>query len=175
MTSDEARELLSAIGNGDVSAFERFYDATAPRIYGIVVRILRRPDLAAQAMQEVYVRIWQNAAAFDPATATPMSWIVASARARALDLVRSPEFQPGSLPPEAMGEDSAAAPRQITDELRTLLGCLSDLEPQQRRLLLLAYYSGWTREQLAARFETGLENVRTWLRAALLRVRECLP
>ena len=175
MTSDETRELLAAIGNGDVSAFERLYEATAPRIYGIVLRILRRPDLAAEIMQDVYVRIWQNAAAFDAATATPMSCIVACAWRGALDLVRSPEFAPASVPQEVSGDDTAAAPREITDELRTLLGCLSDLEPQQRRLLLLAYYSGWTREQLAARFETGLENVKTWLGTALLRVRECLP
>jgi len=74
-----------------------------------------------------------------------------------------------------MGADeSGPADRHITEELRRLLACLGELEPEHRRLVLLAYYSGWSREQLAARFETGLDNVKAWLRGSLLRIRECL-
>jgi RNA polymerase sigma-70 factor, ECF subfamily len=175
MTSDELAELLAAVALGDQSALETLYDATCARIYGIVLRILRRPDLAADVMQDVYVRVWRSAAEFDGTTATPMTWIVAMARARAIDLVRSPagheEFAGG---PDVIGDESAPIARQITEPLRRLLACLGELEPAQRRLLLLAYYSGWSREQLAARFETGLENVRTWLRTGLLRTRECV-
>jgi RNA polymerase sigma-70 factor, ECF subfamily len=175
-TPDEMVWLLSAVAKGDAAAFERLYEATRARLYGVVLRILRRPDVAAAIMQETYAEVWQSAAEFDARVATPITWMVALARSRALDLVRSPgaSEEIGSAPDMGPEESSGPAQRHITDELRRLLACLSELEPEHRRLVLLAYYSGWSREQLAARFETGLDNVRTWLRGSLPRIRECL-
>jgi RNA polymerase sigma-70 factor (ECF subfamily) len=174
-TPDEMVWLLAAVAKGDAAAFEQLYAATRARLYGVVLRILRRPDLAAEIMQDTYTRIWRNAAEFDARIATPITWMVAIARSRALDLVRSPgASEDGGATPEIGADESGPAERHITEELRALLACLGDLEPEHRRLVLLAYYSGWSREQLAARFETGLDNVRAWLRGSLLRIRECL-
>lgn len=176
LTPDEMGWLLAAVAKSDATAFERLYDATRARLYGVVLRILRRPDLAAEVMQDAYAKIWRGAAEFDPRIATPITWMVAIARGRALDLARSQ----GAIDHEATGtpdmgaDESGPAERLITEELRRLLACLGELEPEHRRLVLLAYYSGWSREQLAARFETGLDNVKVWLRGSLLRIRECL-
>jgi RNA polymerase sigma-70 factor, ECF subfamily len=175
LTPDEMTWLLGAVVNRDAAAFERLYEATRARLYGVVLRIVRRPDLAAEVMQDTYTRIWRNAAEFDPRIATPMTWMVAIARGRALDLVRSQgAVGDAAGMPDAIAEESGPANRQITEELRRLLACLGELEPEHRRLVLLAYYSGWSREQLATRFETALDNVRVWLREGLLRIRECL-
>ena len=104
-----------------------------------------------------------------------MTWMVAIARGRALDLVRSQgEIEEAAAATDMGADESGPADRHITEELRRLLACLGELEPEHRRLVLLAYYSGWSREQLAARFETGLDNVKAWLRGSLLRIRECL-
>src|ERR1700693_3710118 len=174
-TPNEMGWLLAAVAKGGAEAYERLYDATRTRLYGVVLRILRRPDLAAEVMQDAYTRIWRSAADFDPRIATPITWMVAIARGRALALVRSQGARKEAAGAPDMGADeSGPADRHITEELRRLLACLGELEPEHRRLVLLAYYSGWSREQLAARFETGLDNVKTWLRGSLLRIRECL-
>jgi RNA polymerase sigma-70 factor (ECF subfamily) len=175
LTPDELGWLLAAVAKGDAAAFGRLYDATRARLYGVVLRILRRPDPAAEVMQDAYMRIWRSAADFDLRIATPITWMVAIARGRALDLVRSQgEIEEANVAPDMGADESGPADRQITEELRRLLACLGELEPEHRRLVLLAYYSGWSREQLAARFETGLDNVKAWLRGSLLRIRECL-
>jgi RNA polymerase sigma-70 factor (ECF subfamily) len=62
----------------------------------------------------------------------------------------------------------------MTEELRRLLNCLGQLEEERRRMVLLAYYSGWSREQLAAKFDAPANTIKTWLRRSLLEIRECL-
>jgi RNA polymerase sigma-70 factor, ECF subfamily len=172
-TPDEMAGLLAAVAGGDMAAFEQLYEATRARLYGVVLRIVRRPDLAAAIMQDTYLAIWRGAAEFEARAATPMTWMVAIARSRALDFARS-EHLSADAGGDIGTEGSGPMDRPITDELRRLLACLGELEPGHRRLLLLAYYSGWTREELAARFETSLDTVRIWLRESLLRIRERL-
>jgi RNA polymerase sigma-70 factor, ECF subfamily len=176
LTPDEMGWLLTAVAKGDAPAFERLYEATRARLYGVVLRIVRRPELAAEVMQDAYGKIWRSAAEFDARIATPITWMVAIARGRALDLVRGQGAieEPTGVPEAGAEESGGSADRHITEELRRLLACLGELEPEHRRLVLLAYYSGWSREQLAARFETALDNVRAWLHGSLLRIRECL-
>jgi RNA polymerase sigma-70 factor (ECF subfamily) len=170
--------LLAAVAKGDESAFERLYVATRAKLYGIVLRILRRSDLAEEVIQDTYLRIWRSAGEFNPSIATPITWMVAIARNRALDLVRkkseaSIEDEPNAL--DAASEDPGPLARhEMTDDLRRLLACLGDLEDDQRRLVLLAYYSGWSREQLAVKFERPVNTVKTWLRRSLIQIRECL-
>src|SRR5947208_6743804 len=172
-TPDEMVWLLAAVAGGDAAAFERLYEEARARLYGVVLRIVRRPDRAAVVTQDTYLAIWRDAAEFDARIATPMTWMVAIARSRALDLARS-EDASADGDADVGAEESAPADRPITEELRRLLACLGELEPQHRRLVLLAYYSGWTREELAARFETSLDSVRTFLRESLLQIRERL-
>ena len=178
LTPGELAWLLAASAKGDQAAFERLYTATRAKLYGVILRILRRPDLADEVMQDTYLKVWRSAGEFDPRIATPITWMVAIARHRALDLVRkksegSIEDEPGAM--EAASEDAHPLDRhEMTEELRRLLSCLGDLEADRRRLVLLAYYSGWSREQLAAKFETPVSTVKTWLRRSLIQIRECL-
>src|SRR5580693_10080599 len=88
LTPGELVWLLAAVAKGDQAAFERLYTATRAKLYGVVLRILRRSDLADEVMQDAYLRIWRSAGEFDPGIATPITWMVAIARNRALDLVR---------------------------------------------------------------------------------------
>ena len=62
----------------------------------------------------------------------------------------------------------------MNDELKRLLGCVGKLEPERQRLVLLAYYNGWSREQLAEKFNTPVNTVKTWLRRSMLEIRDCL-
>src|ERR1700761_2715685 len=88
LTPAELVWLIAAVAKGDEAAFERLYAATRAKLYGVVLRILRRTDLADEVMQETYLKVWNSAGQFDPALSSPITWMVAIARNRAIDLVR---------------------------------------------------------------------------------------
>jgi RNA polymerase sigma-70 factor, ECF subfamily len=172
LTPAELVWLIAAVAKGDEAAFERLYVATRAKLFGVVLRILRRQDLAEEVIQDTYVKIWNSAGQFNPALASPITWMASIARNRAIDLVRkkgetSLEEEPAAMEVAAETPDPLAR-REMTEELRRLL------EPDRQKLVLLAYYNGWSREQLAAKFETPVNTVKTWLRRSLLEIRECL-
>ena len=158
--------------------FERLYAATRAKLYGVVLRILRRHDLADEVMQETYFKIWNSAGQFDPAMASPITWMVAIARNRAIDQVRKKTEvsieEDSTVLEVAADTPDPLAKREMTEELRRLLACMGRLDEERRRLVLFAYYDGWSREQLAAKFDKPVNTVKTWLRRALMEIRECL-
>src|SRR6202012_4192919 len=149
--------LLGAVAKGDKAAFERLYGATRAKLYGVLLRILGKPELAEEVMQETYLKVWTMADRFNPAIATPITWMVALARNRAIDIMRQKGAVSIQDSPQAL-EVAADTPtplarREMTEELKRLLACLGKLDPEKQRILLLAYYSGWSREQLARKLE----------------------
>jgi len=178
-TQAELVWLVAAVARGDEDAFKRLYDATRAKLYGVVLRILRRPELAEEVMQETYLKVWTTADKFDPTLASPITWMVAMARNRAIDIMRKrgetsiEEEGPEAL---AVAAENAAPParREMTDELKRLLACLGKLDPEKQRIVLLAYYSGWSREQLADKLDIPVNTIKTWLRRSLIEIRECL-
>lgn len=170
--------LLNATAQRDEAAFRELYDATRAKLFGVVLRILRRQDLADDVIQDVYVRIWASAAQFDPVRASPITWMATIARNRAIDVIR--RRKDVELDDEAAAENIAAelvdplAGRERREDLQRLLDCLGQLEPERRALIRAAYLDGLSREQLAARASVPVNTVKTWLRRSLLQVRECL-
>jgi RNA polymerase sigma-70 factor, ECF subfamily len=176
-TPIEITWLLAAVAKGDAVAFERLYSATCANLYGVVLRILRRHDLATEALEQAYLHIWHNAGAFDPADGAPLAWMVAIARHLAIDMARRP------LPPETGGgaetldenDGPGAVPRhQITDELKRLLTCIGRLEPTRQRMLLLAYYGAFSRGELAAKLDMPIDAVSASLRRSLAEIEQCI-
>ena len=102
LTPPELVWLLAAVAKGDEAAFARFYAATRAKLYGVVLRILRREDLADEVMQETYLKIWRSAGQFDALRASPITWMVAIARNRAIDLLRRRTEDSIEERPEAM-------------------------------------------------------------------------
>ncbi|HEY6992289.1 MAG TPA: sigma-70 family RNA polymerase sigma factor [Xanthobacteraceae bacterium] len=176
-TPVEITWLLAAVAKGDAVAFERLYSATCAKVYGVVLRILRRHDLAADVTEQAYLRIWQSAGEFDPTNGAPLTWMVATARRLAIDAARRP------LPPAAVGEAEAVdenegpgtVPRhQLTDDLKRLLTCIGRLEPDRQRMLLLAYYGAFSREELAIKLDMPVSLLSASLRRSLAEVEQCL-
>jgi RNA polymerase sigma-70 factor, ECF subfamily len=170
--------LLGAVARGDETAFERLYAATRAKIYGVLLRILGRPALAEEVMKETYLKIWKTADGFDPTIASPTTWMVAIARNRAIDIVRkrgdlSVDDEPDA-PEPASESPQPLARREMTEELKRLLSCLGRLDPEKQRIVLLAYYSGWSRDQLAQKLDIPVNTIKTWLRRSLLEIRECM-
>jgi RNA polymerase sigma-70 factor, ECF subfamily len=178
LTSAELVWLLAAVAKADHAAFERLYAATRAKLYGVVLRILRRKDLAEEVMQETYLKIWNSAGLFDPASSSPITWMVTIARNRAIDLLRKKTELSIEEDDEAMNTAAEApdplAGREMTDDLKRLLACLGGLEEERRRLVLLAYYNSYSRERLAGEFDKPVNTIKTWLRRSLMEIRECL-
>lgn len=176
--SQELSRLLVASADGDRAAFARLYEATSAKLYGVSLRILRRSDLAEEAVQDAYVRIWRRAADFDPARASAIAWMSAIARNRALDVVRlKRETSIEDAPDQADVALDAPTPEddaELSDELRRLTACLGELDEERRSAVLLAYRSGWSREELADRYDRPVATIKTWLRRSLMSLRRCL-
>jgi RNA polymerase sigma-70 factor (ECF subfamily) len=162
----------------DTSAFAALYRQTSAKLYGVVARILSRSDVAADVLQETYVRIWDKAGEFDPAKGSPLGWMATIARSRALDEVRrvrpvSLEDQPEGFEPAAEEVDPLAA-RERSERLGALVACLKALDEEKRAVVLLAYYRGLSREALAKRFGRPVPTIKTWLHRSLAQLRDCL-
>ncbi len=171
-------DLLGRVAARDREAFSAVYKATSAKLWGIVVRILPRRALAEDVLQDVYVRIWERAGSFDPAKASPITWMATIARNRAIDEVRrrtplSIEDAPEALEVEQEGLSPLDSAQQ-SEELRRLQECLQGLDPERREIVLLAYYNGLSRDELAQRFAHPVATIKTWLHRSLAQLRKCL-
>lgn len=174
----ELERLMAAVAAGEQEAFAALYRATSAKLYGVALRILRRRDLADEVIQEVYVRIWNSAAAFDPARASPITWMVTIARNRALDEVRRVAPLPIEEAPEALhvADDAMSASErvEIASDLERLRTCLDGLEPERRDIVRLAYLDGLSRKELGLRFGHPPGTIKTWLHRSLKQLKACL-
>ena len=167
--------MIEAVGRGDRNAFASLYRITSPKLYGIILRIVRSKEDAEDIFQQVYLQVWSNAAGFTPDKGSPLSWMIGIARYRALDQVRSGHFrfERNTETPEAaeqfLVEDRAE--RLIADKLM-LDRYLGALDEETRTMLLLAYCYGYSREELALRFKRPVNTIKTNLRRALLETRK---
>src|SRR4051812_40947568 len=149
LTPAELVWLIAAVAKGDEAAFERLYAATRAKLFGVVLRILRRQDLAEEVIQEAYVKIWNSAGQFNPALASPITWMASIARNRAIDVVRKKSEVSIEEEPQAMEVASDSpdplARREMTEELKRLLECIGRLGPERQRLVRLPHFHGWGR------------------------------
>jgi RNA polymerase sigma-70 factor (ECF subfamily) len=174
LTSPELIWLLAAVAKGDAAAFERVYQATAAKLYGVVLRIVRRADVARDVMVETYLKVWTTAGEFDPAAASPLAWMLAIARNHAIDLVRADPEKFADADATIAAPAAADPARQMSEELKRLLACMGRLDEERRRLMLTAYYSGRSREELATEFRQPVAAIRSALRRTLFDIEECL-
>ena len=175
---DDLADLLIRVAARDAAAFAALYKQTNAKLYGVVARILTRGDVAADVLQEAYVRIWEKAGDFDPVKGSPLAWMATIARNRALDEVRrvrpvSLEDQPEGFEPAAEEIDPLAT-RERSEGLAALVDCLKALDEEKRAVVLLAYYRGLSREALAKRFGRPVPTIKTWLHRSLAQLRDCL-
>ena len=181
--ADAAREKLKAamvrLANGDRAALEEIYRATSVKLFGICYRILGDRKEAEDALQDVYVNPWRRADRFDPARASPISWLAVFARNRAIDRLRSGRVSRESAPLEAAAEVADAAPLAeellIDAERRAQVHhCLGQLEDNQRENIRAAFFDGRTYAELAEAGGVPLGTMKSWIRRGMMRLKTCL-
>jgi RNA polymerase sigma-70 factor (ECF subfamily) len=174
--TEDAEALLARCAGGDRIAFRLLYDRWGSRLYGIALRITRQDAMAADATQDAFVQIWQQAHRFDPARGGAEAWLIGILRYRALDIVRRRSREvTGQEPEEREDETPDALARLVhSAEGAALYRCLKALEEDRRRLVMLAFVDGLSHSELAARMNAPLGTVKSWIRRSLVSLRECL-
>jgi RNA polymerase sigma-70 factor, ECF subfamily len=174
----ELEALLARCAAGDRSALETLYARVAPLLLAVLVRMLRRRDLAEDALQDVFVSVWQRARQFDPIRGRPLAWLISMARYRAIDLQRAARPAVALSEVSALeGEPQSEAPTDAIEMLGSgalLRRCLEQIAPPQRRCLMLAYQDGLTHTEIARAVNEPLGTVKSWVRRSLLALRRCL-
>jgi len=163
--------LIEAVGRGSPVALKRLYDVESRRLYGIALRIARRPEIAADVLQEAFLQIWQNAATFSAERGAGAAWLTGVVRFRALDAVRKVGRE--TLSDEAL-EPDVVEKLDAVAQTAALRRCLTLLEDEQRRCILLAFVDGLSHSQIAERIKAPLGSVKSWIRRGLHSLRRCL-
>jgi RNA polymerase sigma-70 factor (ECF subfamily) len=169
--------LMRAIAAGDRPALSQLYSRTSAKLYGICRRVLGSETDAEDVLQEIYVLVWRNAARFDPAKASPITWLAVLARNRSIDRLRARTAPNVDLEAASHLSDDAKSPFEILEtvqESSRLAGCLDELEDRQKSMIRSAFFDGATYSQLAEHEGVPLGTMKSWIRRGLLRLRGCL-
>ena len=171
--------LLAAAARGSEPAFATFYDRTSPRVYGMVLRVVRDPAQAAEVTQDVYLQVWREAARFDETLGSVLSWLLMIAHRRAVDRVRS--ARTASLRDDRYAVSQTDRPYdEVTEQVHASLdaqrvrSALDGLTDTQREAISLAYFAGYTHREIAALLDLPLGTAKTRIRDGLIRLRDAL-
>lgn len=176
--ADPLAQALRRCADGDHAGLRTLYDALAPQMLGVALRLLRRRELAEDVVHDVFVKIWDKAHGFDPQRGEARSWIFAILRHQAIDVLRSEgrstlvdDFEPLAIAGE---EPSAESLVGRLSEMGALRRCLQRLDPVRRDAIVLAYARGLSHGELAGRLGVPLGTVKSWIRRSLRTLRECM-
>jgi RNA polymerase sigma-70 factor (ECF subfamily) len=167
------RALMRLVVDRDEQALAALYDRYAALVNGLAVSILRNPTVAEEATHDVFLRLWQQPAAYDPARGSFAGWLLRVTRNRAIDLIRRRrEDAIGEMDEDPLAWIADPAPdpeEQAMTRIRRqeVRRALADLAPEQRQLLELAYDAGLSQRQIAERLDRPLGTVKSQIRAAM--------
>lgn len=179
----KARAKLEAamrrVAAGEPAALGEVYTATHAKLFGIALRILGNRRDAEDAVQDVYVTLWQKAKRYDAARASPISWLAVIARNSAIDRLRRRAGRGNAAPVEAaesLADPVPLAEDQMIDAERgaRIHACLEELEARQNEAIRGAYLEGQTYAVLAARQGVPLGTMKSRIRRGLARLKACL-
>jgi RNA polymerase sigma-70 factor (ECF subfamily) len=170
--------LISQVALRDRTAFSKLYSTTAPKLFGVCLRILNDKADAEDVLQEVFVKIWHRAGGYAATGADPYGWLCAIARNHSIDRLRSrrPITQTVDEPGVDLEDDKPdpEASAVLQSEGRRIDRCMEELDRERASAVRDAYVEGLSYRELADRYDVPLNTMRTWLRRSLLKLRECL-
>ena len=181
-TNEELARLLARVALQDRAAFEQVYRLTSAHLLGLAEGVLGRRDRAEDVLQEAFMNVWYGASGFNPAIATPMTWLINIVRNKAIDKLRSGKTERAStveLDDEAMAvpADAASQPQQMFDDSVKRLridACMGELGATQRQAIALAYYKGLVHTEIAEALNAPLGTVKAWVRRGMDKLKGCL-
>lgn len=177
--SVEQVALIERIAGGDQQALSSLYDATNRLMYGLVLRILKDTGAAEEVMLDVYTQVWRQAAKYNDRRGTPMAWLTTIARSRAIDRLRAGHaeylrHQPLDLTTQTATTENLEEALAMRETQQTIRAALAEISHEQREVIELAYYSGLSHSEIAAKLAQPLGTVKTRIRLGMMRLRELL-
>lgn len=175
--AEDQRELVEGLQKRDPNALATAYDRYGKIVYSLLLRITRDQSAAEDLVQELFIRVWNNARHFDAEKGSFGVWILSIARHMAIDHVRSaPSRFATRLRPLEDAERAHPTPEgglqeSILDQARTVSTAFSYLNLNQKRVLELAYYEGFSQTEIAAKLNEPLGTVKSWMRSGLSKLR----
>jgi len=182
-TDDQSwSEYLGAVQKGNAEALAQLYDSTSKPLYSLALRILGNAADAEEVLLDVYQQIWRAANSFDPGRGGVWNWLVLLTRSRALDRLRNTaskrQHEVAALPEQQSAvASSAPVPEQasiLAEQETTVRRAIRTLPAEQREALELAYFSGLTHNEIAARLGVPLGTIKTRIRSAMDKLRVAL-
>lgn len=176
-TDRDIAALIGRVALRDRAAFAALYSQIAPKLFSVCLRILKDRGDAEDALQDVFVKIWQRAERFAAAGNSPVAWLVAIARNHAIDVLRARRPFAEATDDDWQIADPAANPERdavLAGEGKRIDRCMDELDSDRAGAVRSAYVEGLTYQELADRHGVPINTMRTWLRRSLLKLRECL-
>jgi len=171
---------LAAIAQQDESALAALYDATVGRVYGLALRIVRKPEAAEEVVADVYLQVWRKAAQYDVARGRALTWLLTICHSRALDQLRRRDEAETHPEPETLradlheGDNDPLDLLQAIENQSAIYAALETLNPIQRQLIALAFFKGLSHQEAAEQSGLPLGTVKTHIRRALEQLRLAL-
>jgi RNA polymerase sigma-70 factor (ECF subfamily) len=176
-TSQPDVRLLALIAQRDPRALEMLYERYATPVYSLALAMLRDREKASDLTQEVFLLVWRHAGMYRP-TGSPRAWLLRLVRNRAIDeLRRARRRQPlPAATPDVVSTHSLHASTELLNvivqqEVREAVAALPELH---REALLLAFFHGFSHQEIAVRLQTPLGTVKARIRRALQSLRQVL-
>jgi RNA polymerase sigma-70 factor (ECF subfamily) len=174
----ESKEaLLGRVAQGDKRAFSELYDQLAPRVLGLVRRLLVDHAQSEEVTQEIFLEIWQSASRFDPAKGAATTWVLTMAHRRAVDRVRASQSSRDrdvriGIRDHENGYDQVSETVEISIEHERVKKAMTKLTEIQRQAVSLAYYGGYSHSEVASMLDVPIGTVKTRLRDGMIRLRD---
>jgi RNA polymerase sigma-70 factor (ECF subfamily) len=176
-------DLLRRIARDDREAFAQLYDRFSRPLYATALRVLNNPAEAEDIVQDVFLALWEKAASFESTRGSAFAWAVTLTRNRAIDRIRMRNRR-AELLSQTTAEDAGTQPSDAGPDSATRLlfkeqtgavrAAVAALPPEQQRAVELAFFSGLTQQEIAARLQEPLGTVKARIRRGLLKLREIL-
>lgn len=172
-------DLLHRCGRSDEDAFARLYDATASRVHGLALRVVRDPAQAEEVTQEAFLEIWRTAGRYDPARGSAVAWLLTITHRKAVDRVRSAEASSRrettyEQRQQAVDHDSTAEAAESSLDAHRVRHALQALTEVQREAVGLAFFGGYTHTEVATMLDLPVGTAKTRIRDGLIRLRDAL-
>ncbi len=170
--------LIERLKRRDPQALAELYDRYGRLAYSLALRVVRDPAIAEDLVQETFLRVWNRVHSIDPAKNALGPWLLAIARNRAIDYLRSSAGRSRTLSVELDESDHASLYRELeagillSDQLRRVKAALDKLQPNQRTVMELAYFEGLSQTEMSAKMGQPLGTIKTWVRTALRSLRD---